>query len=59
MTAPTPRPERATQDRVVALFTDTACASNLDYRNLGHWVNRDGNRCIEANLLRARMKHAR
>ena len=36
------QPERATQDRVVALFRD-----ELGYRYLGDWTDRDGNSNIE------------
>jgi type I restriction enzyme, R subunit len=39
-------PERATQNRVVALFRD-----ELDYRYLGDWTDRDGNSNIEEGLL--------
>lgn len=42
------KPERATQDRVVALFTDT-----LGYQHLGDWSDRAGNHCIEEGLLTA------
>ena len=40
------QPERATQDRVVALFRD-----ELGYRYLGDWTDRDGNSNIEEGLL--------
>ncbi|CAN5526440.1 HsdR family type I site-specific deoxyribonuclease [soil metagenome] len=40
--------ERATQDRVIALFRD-----ELDYRYLGNWTDRDGNSNIEEPLLTA------
>ena len=40
------QPERATQDRVIALFRD-----QLDYRYLGDWTARDDNSNIEASLL--------
>ena len=38
--------ERATQDRVIALFRD-----ELGYRYLGDWTDRDGNSNIEEGLL--------
>jgi type I restriction enzyme R subunit len=40
------KPERATQDRVIALFRD-----ELGYRNLGDWSDRAGNINIEESLL--------
>src|SRR5256884_416080 len=42
------QPERATQQRVIALFRD-----ELGYRYLGNWTDRDGNSNIEAGLLTA------
>ena len=42
------QPERATQNRVIALFRD-----ELDYRYLGDWADRDGNSNIEEGLLSA------
>ena len=40
------QPERATQNRVIALFRD-----ELGYRYLGDWTDRDGNSNIEERLL--------
>jgi type I restriction enzyme R subunit len=42
------QPERATQNRVIALFRD-----ELGYRYLGDWTDRDGNSNIEESLLSA------
>src|SRR5262245_11402237 len=42
------KPERATQDRVIELFTQ-----KLGYRNLGDWTDREDNHCIEEGLLTA------
>ena len=42
------QPERATQNRVIALFRD-----ELDYHYVGDWNERDGNSNIEENLLSA------
>ena len=42
------KPERATQERVIELFTKT-----LGYQNLGDWSDRAGNHCIEEGLLAA------
>jgi len=42
------KPERATQNRVIALFRD-----ELHYRYLGDWTDRDGNSNIEEGLLTA------
>ena len=42
------QPERATQDRVIALFRD-----ELGYRYLGDWADREGNSNIEEKLLTA------
>jgi type I restriction enzyme R subunit len=40
------KPERATQNRVIALFRD-----ELDYDYLGDWEEREGNSNIEEALL--------
>ena len=42
------KPERATQERVIELFTKT-----LGYQYLGDWSDRAGNHCIEEGLLSA------
>lgn len=44
------KPERATQNRVIALFTQ-----QLGYRYLGDWSDRAGNHCVEEGLLSAHL----
>ena len=41
------QPERATQNRVIALFRD-----QLEYRYLGDWTARDGNITAVGNLAK-------
>ena len=48
------QPERATQDRVIALFRD-----ELGYRYLGDWTDRPDNRNIEEDILAAWLKPSR
>ena len=47
------KPERATQDRVIALFCD-----QLKYRYLGDWTDRNGNSNIEESLLTDHLRKA-
>ena len=50
------RPERVTQNRVVKRITRSVTEGGLGYTYLGEWSGRDGNRCIEVDLLRANLQ---
>ncbi|MEY4506346.1 MAG: type site-specific restriction-modification system, restriction subunit and related helicase [Pseudomonadota bacterium] len=50
------RPERVTQNRVVKRMTGPVSEGGLGYTYLGEWSGRDGNRCIELDLLRANLQ---
>jgi type I restriction enzyme R subunit len=48
--------ERATQDRLIALFTDKKHSGCLGYEYLGNWHQRANNRSVETDLLRANLQ---
>ncbi|WP_338463108.1 type I restriction endonuclease subunit R (plasmid) [Synechococcus elongatus IITB7] len=52
---PIPRPERHTQDRVIQRLTTPVSKGGLGYAKLGDWSQESGNRCIEADYLRANL----
>jgi type I restriction enzyme, R subunit len=51
-----PRSERATQNRVVEMFTNQTKAGWLGYRHLGNWEYRPNNRHLETKLLEGNLK---
>ena len=53
---PAVRPERQTQNRVIERMTRAVKDGGLGYAYLGDWSQRDGNRCVELDLLRANLR---
>ena len=50
------RPERVTQTRVVERITAPVRGGGPAYTYLGNWSQREGNRCIEAELPRTSLQ---
>ncbi len=50
------RPERATQNRVIQRIIRPVAEGGLGYTYLGDWSGRQGNRCIETDLLQTHLQ---
>lgn len=53
---PAVRPERQTQNRVIERMTRAVKDGGLGYAYLGDWSQREGNRCVEVDLLAANLR---